>query len=191
MEAFWTTFGAVLFVELTDRTRLIAMILSARYRSPVQLIAGMTLGYVPAVAVAVWGAGWLTTVISPRVLTWLVALVFILFGIWLLARRPETDEDFQCAPGWLERMGPFWIGLALVAVTEFADKSQIATAGMMMRYGQASAVFFASLGAQALLNIVYVCLGNWIGGRIPAEKIRFGAGLLFLVFGLIVLFKVH
>lgn len=82
--AYLTTFATVLLVELTDRTRIIALLLSARYRAPVALIAGMTIGYIPAIAIAIFGAGLVTRVVSQVVLRWSTALAFFVFGLYLL-----------------------------------------------------------------------------------------------------------
>ena len=49
LQAYTGTLASIFLVELTDRTRLLALLLSARYRTPWQLILGMSLGDVPAV----------------------------------------------------------------------------------------------------------------------------------------------
>ena len=73
MNAYLATLLAILVVELTDKTRLVALLLSARYRAPFQLIVGMTLGYVPAILVAVLGAEMLTQWFAP---SWLWRIDF-------------------------------------------------------------------------------------------------------------------
>lgn len=75
----------------------------------------------------------------------------------------------------------------LVAVTEFADKSQIATAGLMARYQEGWPVFLGSLSAQALLNVLYVTVGHAIGCHLPVRLIQRVTAGAFLLFGLLVL----
>lgn len=186
LEAYTGTLAAVFMVEITDRTRILALLLSARYRSPWQLIIGMTLGYIPAIAVAVWGAGFITHVIPPSLLKWALAATFLVFGAYLLWQHEDKDGKYP-EERWLtkiEHLGPFFIGLILVAVTEFADKSQIATAGLMMKYQTAWPVFAGSISAQGILNVIYVLAGRQIGNRVPVNKIRWAAGIIFLIFGL-------
>lgn len=186
MEAFITTFFSVLFVELTDRTRVLAMLLSARYRAPLQLITGMTLGYIPAIFVAVAGAGFIGRAIPEDIFRAVVGFLFLGFGIYFLA----SGEEKEAADGTPEKksrfagLGPFWSGFILVAINEFADKSQIMTASMMLRYADAVSVFSGSLGAQALLNIIYVLAGQWLGKRLSEKLIRKIAGYTFIGFAL-------
>lgn len=190
-EAYLGTFAVVFLVELTDRTRILALLLSARYRSPWQLIIGMTLGYIPATAVAVWGAGFLAHGVPQTLLKWLMVTTFLVFGAYLAGSRGDEDGKHP-EEKWLEKikhLSPFLIGLILVAVTEFADKSQIATAGLMMKYRMAWFVFAGSISAQAVLNVIYVFAGRQIGERVPAGKIRWIAGILFLIFGVLMIFK--
>ncbi len=206
MEGFWTTLGSILVVELTDKTRLVAMVLSARYRAPLQLIFGMTLGYVFPIAVAIFGAEVITQFVPGPVLRWGVAISFFAFGLYVILSREgkrgqaKRDDSPFClspfssekAPGWIQgilRLGPFWVGMIWVSVTEFLDKSQLATAGLAMKYGLPLPVFLGSLSAQGILNILYVAAGHHLGKRLPERLIRWVAGLTFVAFGVAVLFR--
>lgn len=190
MRTYFITLLSILAVELTDKTRIIALILSARYRAPLELIMGMTLGYVPAVALAVLASDFLSGRISPLILRWTVAVSFFGFGIYLLWSRDHEDEEEEKKHlARFEHLGPFWIGLILVALTEFLDKSQLATAGLALKYRQGWPVFFGSLSAQALLNIVYVGFGSYLGKRLPVKWIRWIAGGIFILFGLLAFIK--
>jgi len=191
LQAYTGTLVAIFLVELTDRTRLLALLLSARYRTPWQLILGMTLGYVPATLVAVWGAGFITQAIPPSLLKWFIALAFFAFGAYLLWQHADEDGKHPEEKwlGRIEHLGPFLTGFILVAVTEFADKSQIATAGLMIKYQMAWPVFLGSLSAQGILNVIYVLAGQEIGKQVPAQKIRWAAGIIFLLFGVFALLR--
>ncbi|MBV8910607.1 MAG: TMEM165/GDT1 family protein, partial [Gammaproteobacteria bacterium] len=41
MEAFWVSVGVVALAELGDKTQLLALVLAARFRAPVAVIAGI------------------------------------------------------------------------------------------------------------------------------------------------------
>ena len=187
MEALIFTFASVLLVELTDKTRLIALLLSARFRAPVQLIVGMTLGYVPAILVAILGAGYISRVISAPFVRWLVALSFFAVAVYLLLPEKAGNKKSQKTLERFSGLSPFWIGFILVAVTEFLDKSQIATAGLMMKYQRGLPVFWGSLLAQAFLNCVYVLAGQSIGRFFPEKWIQKIAAVAFICFGVLAL----
>lgn len=76
------------------------------------------------------------------------------------------------------------MGFLLVGITEFADKSQIATAGLMLRYGLSRPVFLGSLSAQLILNVAYVLLGHYFGRFIPVRIIKWIGGLTFIALGI-------
>lgn len=187
IESYGVTFLSVLAVELMDKTRLVALLLSTRYRAPFQLFFGMTLGYIIPIALAVWGAGWIVQMIPQWIARWAVAATLILFGVYLVWSREEEDEKNHPWLVRLERFSPFWVGFALVMVTEFMDKSQLATAGLAMRFQRAWPVFLGSLSAQAVLNLIYVWAGRSLGERLPLKWIHWVTGAAFILFGLLAL----
>lgn len=187
MAVFWESFLTVLAVELTDRTRIIALFLSARFRAPVALIAGMTAGYLIPLGLAAYGAGWIVELFPPQVLRGVVGLSFLGFGVWLLRETEEEGhEEASVQTRWRrwERLGPLLLGFLLVTITEFADKSQIATAILATRLRPVSAVFAGAVAAQGVLNVLYVLLGQWLGRRVPAALIRRVAGWSFIILGI-------
>jgi putative Ca2+/H+ antiporter (TMEM165/GDT1 family) len=190
LEVYGTAFLTICLVELTDRTRILAMVLSTRYKTPYQLILGMTLGYIPAISVAVFGAQFLRNFISDSFLQIATPLVFIGVGLilWFWKDQPEEEKDEATWLAHLKRQGAFWVGFVLVAMTEFGDKSQFATAGMMLEFAKAWPVFLGSLSAQAVLNVIYVFAGQLIGDRLPIVLIKKISGLFFVVLGVLMFF---
>lgn len=187
--AFAATGMVVFLVEITDKTRIIALLLSARFRAPYQLLIGMTLGYVVPIAVAVWASEGIARLVPAGTLRYLTAGSFLLCGWWLLANGPTAGEESR-TQRWMNQwshLGPLALGLVLITVTEFADKSQLATAAMAIKYQQPLPVFAGSLTAQAFLNILYVFAGHHVGRRLPAHLIERFAGYAFLAFGLLAL----
>lgn len=187
MAVFWESFLTVMAVELTDRTRIIALFLSARFRAPVPLVVGMTAGYLFPLGLAAYGAGWIVGVFPPGLLRVVAGLSFLGFGAWLLLERDEEEhEEGKVRSRWRrwERLGPLLLGFLLVTITEFADKSQIATAILATRLRPISAVFAGAVTAQGVLNVLYVLLGQWMGQRVPAALIRRIAGWSFVLLGI-------
>lgn len=183
MEAFYSTFISVFLVEITDKTRILALVLGSRYRAPFRLMAGMTLGYVPAIAIAVAGAGLIGTVIPEKIYKAVIAVFFFAAAAYFLFSKEEKEEADE-ASGKFAGLGPFWAGFLLTALAELADKSQLMTASMMIKYNAAVAVFSGSLAAQAVLNIIYIAFGSWIGEKMPVRLLKKGAGVVFLFFGI-------
>ena len=190
MGTFWISLGTVLLVELTDRTRIIALLLSARFRAPLALILGMTAGYLIPLALAAYGADFITQVIPPAVQRVIIAASFLGFGVWLLFQHEDESDEHHLGGPWqrLEKWGPLVLGFVLVFVTEFADKSQIATAVLATRLRPVTGVYLGALAAQAILNILYVYLGQWLGRKVPERLLRRIATWAFIGIGLVACF---
>ena len=77
---------------------------------------------------------------------------------------------------------PFLAAVALLAVAELGDKTQIMTIGFAARY-KLTTVLGSIIAATALLNLLAVILGKFITLYIPMSVVGAGAGILFLVFG--------
>ncbi|MBI4430988.1 MAG: TMEM165/GDT1 family protein [Candidatus Omnitrophica bacterium] len=190
MRVYFITLLSIAAVELTDKTRIIALVLSVRYQAPFQLVIGMTLGYIPAIALAVLASDFLSGLISPLYLRWIIALSFFEFGIYLLLSRAYEDKEGENKHlARFEHLGPFWMGLILVALTEFMDKSQLATAGLTLKYRTGWPVFLGSISAQALLNIIYVGFGSYLGQRLPVKLIQCVAGAIFILIGFLAIIR--
>ena len=190
MNTFWVSLGTVLLVELTDRTRIIALLLSSRFKAPLALILGMTAGYLIPLALAAYGADFITQVIPSAIQRVIIASSFLGFGVWLLVHREDETGEHGLGGHWqrLEKWGPLVLGFVLVFVMEFADKSQIATAVLATRLRPVTGVYLGALAAQALLNILYVYLGQWLGRKVPERLIRRIAAWAFIGIGLVACF---
>ena len=189
MNAFWTAFFLIFFAELADKSRVVGLLLSTRFSSPVAVFFGMTLGYALLDGLGVYFGGAITRVL-PRV--WISAGVGILFVVTGGASLLFAEKTEAKVSTWLERVnhwGPFFVSLAAISISEMGDRTQIAAGALSAETNKPWLVFSGTLAALALLNLLTVWAGKTIAQKIPAQKIQKGAGLLFLVVGLVVLFN--
>lgn len=75
---------------------------------------------------------------------------------------------------------------AAIFLAELGDKTQLATIAFASKYGWAKAFLGAILGL-ASVNLIGAVLGDKIGDALPVEVIHKGAGILFIVFGVLML----
>jgi Ca2+/H+ antiporter, TMEM165/GDT1 family len=78
---------ALLFflAEMGDKTQLTAAALAAKYGQPLMVVAGTSCGMMLVSLPAVWLGGRLSRVIAPRVIRFVSAGVFLVFGIITIA----------------------------------------------------------------------------------------------------------
>ncbi|PKL96469.1 MAG: hypothetical protein CVV17_13390, partial [Gammaproteobacteria bacterium HGW-Gammaproteobacteria-7] len=91
MQALLVSTLAVAIAEVGDKTQLLALLLAARFRRPVPIIAGIfvatVLNHAAAAGLGAWVAQWF----SPQTLRWLVVGSFVAVAIWTLI--PDTLDD--------------------------------------------------------------------------------------------------
>ena len=65
MEAFLVSTGIVALGEMGDKTQLLALLLAARFRRPVPIIAGIMVATLANHALAGWLGGWIAGLMGP------------------------------------------------------------------------------------------------------------------------------
>ena len=93
MEAFLISTGLVALAEIGDKTQLLALLLTARFRQPGLIVAGILvatlLNHAAAAGLGVLLAAWLTA----DVLRWILGAGFLAMAAWMLIPdRVEKDE---------------------------------------------------------------------------------------------------
>jgi Ca2+/H+ antiporter, TMEM165/GDT1 family len=90
LEAFLISTGVVALAEIGDKTQLLALILAAKFRKPVPIIVGILLATLLNHGFAGALGAWITSVVSPDVLRWVIGVSFIAMGAWTLI--PDTID---------------------------------------------------------------------------------------------------
>ncbi|AMQ18401.1 TMEM165/GDT1 family protein [Thermococcus peptonophilus] len=73
-----------------------------------------------------------------------------------------------------------------IFLAELGDKTQLTTIAFASKYGWKTAFLGAILGLAAV-NLIGALIGDKIGDVLPIEVIHKGAGVLFIVFGILML----
>jgi putative Ca2+/H+ antiporter (TMEM165/GDT1 family) len=187
LAVFAIAFGAILLVELPDKTLVATLVLSTRYRRR-PVLAGVATAFAVQCVLAVT-AGGLLHLLPHRILEATVALLFAA-GAVLLFRESVSTEDEQEDPEGPAEAGLsdrriFGISFGVLFAAEWGDASQLATAGLVARYGQPLAIglgaFLALVGIATLAALV----GKVILRRVPLELVHRVAAVLFAVFAVL------
>jgi putative Ca2+/H+ antiporter (TMEM165/GDT1 family) len=72
----------------------------------------------------------------------------------------------------------------MIFLAELGDKTQLATFSFAAESKSPLAVFLGSAGALVLTSLLAVILGAGVSRLIPANYIKTGAGVLFILLGL-------
>ena len=182
MEALLVSTGVVALAEIGDKTQLLAMLLAARYRKPLPILAGILLATIANHALAAWvgalAAGWL----GPDLLRWILGLLFLGMAAWCLI--PDKADDGPKVAG---KAGAFLATLIAFFLLEIGDKTQIATVALAARFHALVLVTIGTTLGMMLANAPAVFCGNLIASKVPMKLVHAIAAALFAILGLVTL----
>ena len=186
MEAFFVSTGVVALAEIGDKTQLLAFILAARFKKPLPIIAGILVATLINHGLAGALGAWITTVVSPDVMRWVLGGSFLGMAIWTLIPDKIEEEETQIA----HRMGVFGATLVTFFLAEMGDKTQIATVAMAAHYATPLLVIAGTTLGMLIADVPAVFVGNKFANRIPMKLVHAIAAGIFAVMGLLTLFQV-
>lgn len=183
MEAFFVSTAIVAVGEIGDKTQLLALLLAARYRKPLPIIAGILVATLFNHALAGLLGGWIRAAVDPQALRWALGISFLAIAAWALV--PDKLEEKDAAP--LGRYGVFAVTLVAFFLAEIGDKTQLATVGLAARFDSLVAVVAGTTAGMLVADVPAVILGERVATRLPIRAIRSVAAILFAALGLAVL----
>lgn len=170
--------GVVALAEIGDKTQLLALILAAKFRRPVPIIIGILIATLLNHGFAGALGAWITSVMSPDVLRWVIGISFIGMGAWTLI-PDRFDED---AAG-LTRNGVFATTLVAFFLAEMGDKTQVATVALAAQFHAFVAVVAGTTLGMMIANVPAVLLGDRIAHRMPVKVVHRIAAATFAILG--------
>lgn len=179
MEAFLVSGGIVALAEIGDKTQLLAFCLAAKFRKPLPIVLAIFVATIANHAFAAAVGGWITSLLGPDTLRWVLGLSFLAMAAWTLV-PDQIDEE--AAP--LAKYGVFLTTLIAFFVAEMGDKTQIATVALAARYHSLAAVVGGTTFGMMLANVPAVYLGDRIAKRVSLKLVHGVAAAVFAALGL-------
>ena len=183
MEAFFTSLSLVALAEIGDKTQLLAFILAAKFRRPWPIVLGILVATLANHAFAAAVGTWLTTLMGPQTLRWVLGLSFIAMAVWTLIPDKLDEDDAR-----LPRFGVFGATLIAFFLAEMGDKTQIATVMLAAKYQSLVVVTAGTTLGMLAANVPAVLFGDRVVTRMPVQWVRRIAALVFAALGVAVLF---
>jgi putative Ca2+/H+ antiporter (TMEM165/GDT1 family) len=185
MEALYISTGVVALAEMGDKTQLLAFILAARFKKPVPIILGILLATLVNHGLAGALGAWITSVVSPDAMRWVLGLSFIAMAIWTLIPDKIEEEETQVA----QKLGVFGATLVTFFLAEMGDKTQIATVALAAHYVAPLLVVIGTTLGMLIADVPAVFVGNKFAAKIPMKLVHSIAAAIFAIMGLLTLLK--
>jgi len=178
VEAFLVSLSTVAIAEMGDRTQLLALVLAAKFRKPVPIIAAILLATIANHAIAGYLGVWLGKYLTPQILDIVVGISMLGMAVWALIPDKLEEGDAKT-----DGHGAFVATLIAFFIAEIGDKTQIATAALAAGYSNLLGVVAGSTTGMLLANVPVVFMGSKFAEKLPMNAIHKGASALFAVLG--------
>ena len=179
MDAFLVSTAIVALAEIGDKTQLLAFILAAKFRRPWPIVLGILVATLANHAFAAAVGTWLTTLMGPQTLRWVLGMSFIWMAVWTLIPDKLDEDDAK-----LPRFGVFGATLIAFFLAEMGDKTQVATVALAAQYQMLVAVVAGTTLGMMIANVPAVLLGDRIAARMPVKLVHGIAAAIFLGLGI-------
>ena len=178
MESFITSTVTVGLAEIGDKTQLLSLFLTTRFRNKWAIVAGILVATLLNHAVSAWLGQWLGTLFSSTTGQVVISAGFIALGLWLLI--PDKEDQVS---SHLDRSGAFVVTTILFFVAEIGDKTQIATVLLGAEFQQLLWVTLGTTLGMLLANVPVIFAGHYLMERMPIHLAHLAAASVFVLFG--------
>ena len=176
MEAFLVSTGLVALAEMGDKTQLLSLVLAARFRKPWPIVWGILAATLVNHAMAGAVGSFITTLLSPEVLRWVLAASFLAMAVWMLIPDKLDEDDQPKSP----KYGVFATTVVLFFLAEMGDKTQIATVALAARYQELASVVAGTTLGMMIANVPVVFLGERITRLVPLHWVHRICAVIFV-----------
>jgi Ca2+/H+ antiporter, TMEM165/GDT1 family len=180
--AFLVSIAVVALAEIGDKTQLLSLLLAARFRRPVPIIAGIAVATLANHALAAWVGEWVRAQLGADTLRWAIGLSMIAIGAWAL-RADRLEGDYEKKGRW----GVFALTCVVFFLVEIGDKTQIATVVLAAQYHALAAVVLGTTAGMLIANAPVVVFSHRFADRIPLKWVRLAAAAMFAGLGVLAL----
>jgi putative Ca2+/H+ antiporter (TMEM165/GDT1 family) len=178
MEAIWVSTAVVAVAEIGDKTQLLAIVLAARFRKPLPIIAGILLATLLNHAAAATLGYFVARLLTGTTFQVIVGLAFVAMAAWALIPDKEDEGGAGRRAG-----GVFLTTLVCFFLVEIGDKTQIATSLLAAQFDAITAITIGTTLGMMLANVPAVLLGDKVTQFVPLRYVRLTAAAIFAVIG--------
>ncbi|MGV0743215.1 TMEM165/GDT1 family protein [Mycolicibacterium sp. XJ870] len=177
--------GVVFVAELGDKSQLITMTYALRHRWWV-VLSGVGIASFLIHGLSVTIGHFLGLTLPEKPIAFAAAIAFLLFAVWTWREGRDSDDgddDVRVAE-------PRFVIFAVISsfvLAELGDKTMLATVALASDNHWAGVWLGATIG-MVLADGVAIAAGVWLHTRLPERFLHVLASVLFLLFGLWILF---
>lgn len=168
------------------RLQLLAFLLAARFKKPLPIILGILVATIVNHGFAGALGAWITTLLTPTALGWILGISFIAMAIWILI-PDKIEEDEASIAG---RFGVFGATTITFFLAEMGDKTQIATVALAAHYSSVILVVIGTTLGMMIADVPAVFIGTKFAQKVSMKLVHGISAAVFAILGIISLLNV-
>ncbi|MDR2637828.1 MAG: TMEM165/GDT1 family protein [Zoogloeaceae bacterium] len=180
MESLLVSTGVVALAEIGDKTQLLAFLLAARFKKPLPIVLGILAATLVNHGLAGALGAWITTVVRPEILRWILGASFLGMALWTLIPDKIGEGESRFAG----RFGVFGATLVTFFLAEMGDKTQVATVAMAAHYATPLLVVVGTTLGMLIADVPAVFIGDRLAAKIPLRLVHGVAATVFALLGI-------
>ena len=185
MYAFLLSTAVIFVAELGDKSQLMAMTFATRYRAR-DVLLGITAATALVHLASVGIGAFIGDALAGKqgVISIIAGIAFLAFAAWTL-RGDELTEEEKSKAGSATGGAVLAVGGAFF-LAELGDKTMLATITLATQEGWLGTWIGSTVGLVAA-DALAILLGALLGRHLPDNMIKYGAAVLFALFGLVLI----
>lgn len=181
-DAIFTPFIAILFAELLDKSQLTILLLGSKTKKHLQLLIGVVSAFILVDGSAVIFGGFVKSILPENIIKLAAGSLFIFFALLSLRSKSEKADKEK------SQTNPLLSGFIFVFLSEWGDKTQLATAAFASYYSPLY-VFIGIISALIILSILSIYAGSILLSFIPRKTVTKISGIIFFLLGTYFIFQ--
>jgi len=178
MTTFLTAFLLVFLAEIGDKTQLLALAFSTKFKVR-QVLIGVMIGAFLNHGIAIALASFVAGLASGSSIKIFAASLFIGFGLWSMKLEFEDDEEGNEK----FKFGPVITVAVAFFIGELGDKTQMTAMALGLDSASPFITLVGTTAGMIAVSSIGIIAGKLIGKKIPEVTMKFISSFVFLGFG--------
>ncbi|MFP4567700.1 MAG: TMEM165/GDT1 family protein [Candidatus Woesearchaeota archaeon] len=174
---FVVPFLIVALSEFGDKTQLAIFALSSKNNDLKKLVFGVVLAFFLSSVIAVFFGSLISGFLSELLINIFAGSLFLLFGLLIVFNHSNDDYKLK------NLHHPFFASFIFVFLSEFGDKSQIASGAFALNFSPVL-VFLASFVALCLISFATIFVGRFFAKKFNQKYLSIISGSVFILIGI-------
>lgn len=183
IQEYLKAFGLIFVAEMGDKTQILAMAFATQY-SIMKVLSGIGLGAFLNHGLAVLLGAFLSTQIDLEILQLIAGFAFVGFGLWTL-KIEDDDEESKSK----KQYGPIVTITLAFFIGELGDKTQLSAITLATSAHYPFLILLGTVSGMIATGALGIYIGKKLGDKVPELTIKFGAAMVFFIFGFQKLFS--